>query len=458
VPLRNMLILLFATTICIACAVQARNMRYGSKIGQAIGLVDDYYIKQVDPDELYIAAMEGIVSKLDQFSAFIPPQNYQEFQSSIEQHFGGIGVTIEGPPAVKRLTVVSPIPRTPAFKAGLQAGDVILEIDGQSTEGLESAQATKLMRGEIGTSVKLLVRRMDSSECVELVVPRADIEVNSVYGDHIREDSSWDYFLEEDSRIAYIRINMFGERTVNEFRQALHEVRSQAKAIVIDLRFNPGGILPSSVEMCDMLLDRGVIVKTKGRKPVFDHDFTADANLELATSIPIAVLINGDSASAAEIMAGCLQDNSRAVVVGSRTYGKGTVQQVFELESDTSALKFTTARFLRPSGKNIHRDEKMNSGDEWGIQPDSGLDLPMTPIEQIYLNRRWNMRGDPRSVLRGDRPPEPAFAGDMQLEAAVNYLQRQLGDEANSKNLPTTSASPPADPTEYAQPASEPQP
>lgn len=225
---------------------------------------------------------------------------------------------------------------------------------------------------------------------------------------------------------------MFGERTVKEFQDALHKVRDQAKAVVIDLRFNPGGVLPAAVEMCDMLVDKGIILKTKGRQAVFDNEFSADADVEIDRSLPMVVMVNGDSASASEIMAGCLQDLCRARIAGTRSYGKGTVQQVFELESDTSALKFTTARFLRPSGKNIHRTEEMKAEDQWGISPEPELNLPITELEQVYLNRRWQLRGDPRAVRRGEQPPEPPFAADPQLEAAVRYLWDEIGRESQT--------------------------
>lgn len=436
-PLRNLLILIAVSTVCIACAIQSRNLRYGIKVGQAIRMVEDYYVNDVDPQELYIAAMEGLVSKLDQFSDFIPPQQYKDFQSTIEQHFGGVGITVEGPPAVNRLTVVAPIPNTPAYRAGIQSGDVILAIDGQSTEGLETTKATKLMRGPVGKPVELQLRRMDSSEMISLSIPRAEIEIASVYGDHIREDSSWDYFLREDPRIAYIRITMFGEKTVDEFREALRNIRSDAKAVVIDLRYNPGGVLPAAVQMCDMLVDQGTILRTKGRRAVFDNEYPAEPSVEIDKKIPMIVMVNGDSASASEIMAGCLQDLCRARIAGTRSYGKGTVQQVFELEDDTSALKFTTARFLRPSGKNIHRTESMKESDEWGITPEESLTVPMTDLEQVYLNRRWNLRGDPRVVARGERPPEPDFAGDPQLATAVRELWKEIGPVANSDSKPS---------------------
>ncbi|MFO0943468.1 MAG: S41 family peptidase [Pirellulales bacterium] len=432
-PLRNLLILFAVAAVCIACAIQSRNLRYGIKVGQAIRMVEDYYVNEVDPQELYIAAMDGVVSKLDQFSDFIPPQQYKDFQSTIEQHFGGVGITVEGPPVVNRLTVVAPIPNTPAYKAGIQAGDVILAIDGQSTEGLETTKATKLMRGPVGKPVELEIRRMDSSETISLSIPRAEIDIASVYGDHIREDSKWDYFMREDPRIAYIRITMFGEKTVDEFREALHNIRSDAKAVVIDLRYNPGGVLPAAVQMCDMLVDHGTILRTKGRRAIFDNEYPAEPSIEIDKKIPMIVMVNGDSASASEIMAGCLQDLCRARIAGTRSYGKGTVQQVFELEDDTSALKFTTARFLRPSGKNIHRTDSMKEADEWGITPEPSLTLPMSELEEVFLNRRWNLRGDLRLVLRGERPPEPDFAGDPQLALVVQSLWSEIGPASNAE-------------------------
>lgn len=433
-PVRNIQILVFVVLVCLACNWQAERLKYGGKIGYNIQLIENNYVDEIDPDELYIAAMQGIVSKLDQFSAFIPPAQYQEFQSVIEQEFGGIGVLIEGPPTVKQLTVVTPIPGTPAFAAGMRPGDVITFIEDKSTEGLEAADATKLMRGPVGKSVRLTVKRMGESEPQIVSIERADIQVDSVYGDHIRQDSTPEFFLEEDSRIAYIRVTLFGEKTVQEFSSAIAQVKDQADAIVLDLRYNPGGILDASVAMCDMLIDKGIIVSTRGRQAASDEAWKATQNLALSQSIPLVVLVNDQSASASEIMAGCLQDAGRAVVGGQRSYGKGTVQRIFPLESDQTALKFTTARFYRPSGKNIHRTEKMNDEDEWGVTPEPDLTLQTSDMDALRLNLRWRRKGDPRELNDAGAPPMPAFAGDPQLGLAVEYLQGLLGDsEPTSK-------------------------
>ncbi len=425
-PVRNIQILLLVMFVSVSCCVQADRLKYAGKIGYAIGLIEQNYVEEVDPQDLYIAAMQGIVSRLDQNSAFIPPKKYQEFQEVIEQRFGGVGILIEGPPAVKRLTVVAPILGSPAFEAGIQPGDVILEINGESTEGVEANAATLKMRGPLGEAVTLKVQRMNSSETAVMTIVRADVQVDSVFGDRIQSDSKWNYFLEEDPRIAYIRVTLFGERTTEEFRKAIEAVKDHAKAVVIDLRSNPGGILRSAVDMCDMLLDRGVIVSTRGRNEQFGSERTADHDVLLPLGIPIVVLVNGDSASASEIMAACLKDSGRAMLAGQRSYGKGTVQQVFDLQDNQTAIKVTTAKFYRPNGKNIHRSDKSTESDDWGVTPDAALTQTITPLEELYLYKRWNSRGDPRLNNAAEKPPSPRCEGDRQLVKVVEYLEATL--------------------------------
>lgn len=425
-PVKNIQILLLVMFVSVACCVQAERLKYAGKIGYAIGLIEQNYVEDIDPQDLYVAAMQGIVSRLDENSAFIPPQKYQEFQEVIEQQFGGIGILIEGPPAVKRLTVVAPILGSPAFEAGMQPGDVILEINGESTAGLEATAATSKMRGPVGESVALKIQSMNSSATAMMSIVRADVQVDSVFGDRIQANSKWNFFLEEDPRIAYIRITLFGERTTEEFRHAIAEVKDRAQALVIDLRSNPGGILKSSVDMCDMLLDRGVIVSTRGRNQQFGSERTANHDVLLPLGIPMVVIVNGDSASASEIMAACLKDSGRAMLAGQRSYGKGTVQQVFDLQDNQTAIKVTTAKFYRPNGKNIHRSDNSTENDDWGVKPDAELMQPITPLEEMYLYKRWNSRGDPRLTKAVESPPAPRCEGDPQLMKVLNYLQATL--------------------------------
>ncbi len=433
-PFRNIQILCIVMLVCYACYIQAERLKYASKIGHAIQLIENNYVEERDPDELLEAAMQGIVEKLDEFSAYIPPIQYEQFQSGIEQEFGGIGIMIEGPPTVKQLTVVTPIPNTPAFRAGLQPGDVITSIDGQSTEGLVTDEASKLMRGPVGKTVQLTLRRPGTAQVMTKDIMRADIQVDSVYGDRIQSDSEWDFFLREDSRVAYLRVTQFGEKTTGEFLDAIKQIKPQAEALVIDLRYNPGGILSCAVELCDMLVDEGLIVSTRGRKDMFKTEIEATASVDLNRGIPIVVMVNGQSASASEIMAGCLQDLGRAKIAGTRSYGKGTVQRVFPLASDT-ALKFTTARFYRPSGTNIHRTKEMTEDDEWGISPEANLTLETTDMQELNLLRRWRRHSDPRITTNPDRPPAPKCAGDPQLLQVLEHLQEQL-DQAEAIAAP----------------------
>ncbi|MCR9291354.1 MAG: S41 family peptidase [bacterium] len=443
-PVRNIQILVVIMLVCIACYVQAERLKYAGKIGSAIQLIEQNFVEERDPQELYYAAMDGIVSRLDRFSEFIPPAKYEQFQAGIEQEFGGLGILVEGPPVAQQITVVAPIPGTPAFRAGLQPGDIIAQIAGEPTEGMFADKASEMMRGPVGESVVLRIRRAGEPLEFDVQIERADIQVDSIYGDRIRADSSWDYFLKEDRRIAYIRINLFGEKTVAEFEKALAAIQPEAQAVILDLRYNPGGILSCAVQLCNMLVDKGVVVSTRGRRDIFGSEFRAKSEVQLPLDIPMVVLINQQSASASEIMAGCLQDLGRAKIAGSRSFGKGTVQQVFPLDNDQTALKFTTARFYRPSGKNIHRTEEMNEEDEWGVSPDSDLELKVSDLQNLYLNQRWRRNGDPRITASPEQPPAPACAGDPQLKLVLDYLQAVLDGSHRSPGDPLVEQERPA--------------
>lgn len=420
-PARNAQILILATLVCLLCYMQAKRLKYAGRIGAAIETIEQYYVEDVKGDDLYQSAMKGLL-KLDPYSEFIPATEYTEFQATIGQQFGGVGILIEGPPTSRELTVVAPLLNTPAYEAGVQPGDRIVRINGESTEELTSDDARERMRGPVGTTVDITIERDSQKDPIELTLKRADIHVDSVVGDHIQSDSTWSYFLKEDPEIAYVRISLFGERTADEFRQVLKQIRPKAKALIIDLRFNPGGVLSAAVEMCDMLLSEGRIVSTKGRRSGFDHTETADSHVDLGEDIPIIVLQNDQSASASEVMSACLQDHDRAKVAGERSFGKGTVQQVFEIDHASTAIKFTIARYYRPSGANIHRTPELKPSDVWGVSPEKELELKTTETERLYLFRRWQQQGDPRRTT-GPQPPTPDYSGDSQLRKAIEYLK-----------------------------------
>ena len=402
--------------------------------------IERNYVKDVDRRELMEAAIKGMMVKLDPYSSFIAPEEVEDFERVVEQKFGGIGIQVNIDPDTERLTVVSPLPGTPAYKAGVRAGDVIEEIEGHSTKGFTIEDAVKLMKGDPGTKVRIGIRHLGEEEIEHLDVERAIIELDTVMGDkHKGED--WEYMLDPEHKIGYVRLTHFSRHTSEELVEALESLKQNGmKGLVLDLRFNPGGLLTQAVQIADLFIDSGRIVSTKGRNtPERVWEATRGGAY---TDFPMAVLVNRYSASASEIVAACLQDHKRAVIVGERTWGKGSVQNVIDLEGGKSALKLTTASYHRPSGKNIHRFPDSKESDEWGVMPDEGYLVKVSPREmQGYLEYRRD-----RDILREDGSSESEFQ-DKQLVKAVDAVHEELGvkladpaEKATEAPKPDTSA------------------
>ena len=429
-PLRNLILLCFALTFSLACYKKAVRNHYARWIGESIQIIQNEYVEEVEPQKLFEDAMQGMVSGLDQYSNFIVKSDYAQFQESLDQEFGGIGIVVEVSQKTKRLTVMSPVVNTPAYRAGLRAGDTIMEIDGNDTEGMTLKDSVGLMRGKPGTTIELKIRHAGEREIRTFEIARAIIPIDSVLGDTRREDNTdWNYFLEDHPDIGYIRLTTFGEMSTEELQAALRQYETHpVKALILDVRNNAGGLLSTAVELCDMFIAEGKIVSTRGRDGVDREAYYARGATVLPTDLPMAVLTNGFSASASEILAACLQDHDRAVVVGERSYGKGTVQNVITMEGGRSALKLTTASYWRPSGQNIHRFEDATEEDEWGVRPNKGLEVPLTDEEfaDVLAARRQRdvvLVGDEVDVLL---PPIEEWVEpkpDPQLQRAVEYLK-----------------------------------
>jgi carboxyl-terminal processing protease len=392
VPSRNLLVLTLAVMVSVACYAKAAHNRYVAMLAEAMGLIEENYVEPVDSRALFEGAMSGMIGSLgDQHSVYIPPRAYMEFQEGLDQEFGGVGIVVEVDPKSKFLTVMSPLVNTPAYEAGIQAGDVILKINGKSTRDMELPDAVEVMRGKPGTPVNLTIRRGEE-ETLEFRVLRANIPVESVLGDTRKPDGSWNYFLEEHPQIGYIRVTTFGDHTVGELEKALAQLGDHPiEALILDLRDNAGGYLSAAVSVSDMFLDRGRIVSTQGRVGIDREPYEAIATNDLfPNDKPIAVLVNRQTASASEIVAAALQDHGRAAVAGVRSWGKGTVQNVIPMEGGESALKLTTAKYLRPSGKNIHRSQDAPETAEWGVSPNEGLEVAVADetLEKLYRLRR----------------------------------------------------------------------
>ncbi|HID78136.1 MAG TPA: S41 family peptidase [Planctomycetaceae bacterium] len=357
--------------------------------------VERNYVKPVSRRELVEAAIRGILSKLDPYSSYIGPSEMQSFRTAMDSQFGGIGIEIGMRRG--RLMVLSPLVGTPAYRAGVSAGDWITRIDGQSTEGMGLDEAVKRLKGPVGSTVRITVVRPGQSREQELTITRQIIHIDTVTGNHRRADESWEFMLDPEKRIGYIRIAAFSRSTADELRRALDELQTEGmRALVLDLRFNPGGLLSSAVAVSDMFVSKGRIVSTEGRN-VPSRSWEAHQKGTYG-GFPMAVLVNRFTASGAEIVAACLQDHKRALVIGERTYGKGTVQNVIELEHDPdadtarTALKLTTAGYQRPSGHKIHRFPGEGEEAEWGVQPDEGFRRQLSQREMFAVLQQQRLR------------------------------------------------------------------
>jgi carboxyl-terminal processing protease len=394
--------------------------------------IERNYVKQITRRELIEAAIKGLLDELDPYSAYIGPDNLDRFRSTVDGNFGGIGIQIDV--RNRRLIVISPLAGTPAFRAGILAGDQIIEINGESTKGIDVDEAVRRLKGDAGSEVTLTVRHPGKAEPEKITVTREIIRVKTVLGDHRKDDETWNFMLDPQKQIGYVRITAFSRDTARQLRDALDELnRDHLRGLIVDLRFNPGGLLSSAIEVADLFVSQGRIVSTKGRDADEEERFW-DAHQEGSfEGFPMVVLVNRFTASAGEIVSACLQDHDRAVIMGERTWGKGSVQNVIPLEKGRSALKLTTASYLRPSGKNIHRFADADEDDEWGVSPNDGYELKLTDEEMLAL---VHDRGR-RDVVRPKA--EPNEAGPAEQSTA----EKGAPDQPPSQSEPGAASKPP---------------
>ena len=334
-----------------------------------LSIVRKNYVEDVETKNLVNGAINGMLNSLDPHSAYLTPELYKELQSDTQGRFGGLGIEITVKGGI--LTVVSPIEDTPAAKAGIQPGDQIFKIEDEFTKDMSLVDAVKKMRGLKGTKINLTIKRENVPDLVEVSLVRDIIRVQSVRSRDL------------EPGYGYIRLAQFQERSDRDMQRALEKFaaeKSGIKGLVLDLRNNPGGLLTQAVRISDLFLDSGLIVYTEGRIEAQKQKYFAQKD-GTWTDFPIVVLVNGGSASASEIVAGALQDHKRAVVLGTKTFGKGSVQTILPLD-DSSALRLTTARYFTPAGRSIQAT---------GIVPDIVLDN--APADgKTEASRRPNLR------------------------------------------------------------------
>jgi len=354
--------------------------------------------------DLVYGGLKGMINELDPHSEFLDPEKYKDLQSDTEGHFGGLGIVI----AMKDnyVTVVAPMEDTPGFKAGILSGDRIIKINGKSTENMALPDAVKILRGDPNTDVSMTIMRPSSGQVKDYKLTRAVITV-----DMVKDINGKKEFPLGENKIGYIRLVQFGEKTSDDLEVALNKLKAQGmQALVLDLRWNPGGLLDQAVEVCEKFLPRGqLIVSTEGRNASQDSKHRAAGRGDELHGMPIVVLVNLGSASASEIVSGCLQDLHRGIILGEKTFGKGSVQSIIPLD-DGSALRLTTAKYYTPSHKVIH---------EVGITPN--IIVPTTDEE----DRDIRLQLTPGGVESLDQKERDRLktAHDPQLERAEDLLK-----------------------------------
>ncbi len=339
-----------------------------SNFTRVLDLVERNYVEEVDPEKLTNSAIDGMLKTLDPYSTYLSPERYRELEIGTSGEFGGVGMEVSEENGV--LTVITPIEGSPAEKAGIKPRDQIIEIEGKSTQGMVVQEAVGLLRGPSGTPVKITIRRAGEAEPRVITLIRDKIVVKSVKPRLL------------DNGIGYVKLTQFQDRTSQELREAITGLEAQngreLSGLILDLRNNPGGLLTEAIDVVDEFIDSGLIVSVRGRTQDQTREYYATKKGSFQT-FPVVVIVNDGSASASEVVAEALQDSKRAVILGTKTFGKGSVQTIIKLE-DGSGLKLTTAKFYAPSGRSINEvgvtpDIKIENSEDQDKQLESAINI-----------------------------------------------------------------------------------
>lgn len=365
--------------------------------GDVFAKIREDYVEEVDDSELIEAAINGMLASLDPHSSYLNPKNYKGMKVQTRGKFGGLGIEVTMENGLVK--VVTPIDETPAAKAGVQAGDYITHLDGEPVLGLSLADAVERMRGLVDTDIAITIRRKKVKEPIEITIKRAIITVQSVRG------------RVEDDDILYVRISSFTEQTDSGLRKTVEKLIEEAggdyKGLILDLRNNPGGLLDQAIAVSDAFLPKGEIVSTRGRDARDSQRYNATSD-DIVDGKPIVVLINGGSASASEIVAGALQDHRRAVILGTKSFGKGSVQTIVPLQG-SGAMRMTTARYYTPSGASIQAK---------GIVPD--IEVEQARLEVLEQGSRRSEADLRNHLENGD---SKKAKDDKDAEESKNEIQ-----------------------------------
>ena len=379
------------------------------------------YVEKPDDSKLVESAINGMLAGLDPHSSYMDPKSFRDMQVQTRGEFGGLGIEVTMEDGLVK--VVAPIDETPAAKAGVMANDIITHLDNEAVQGLTLNQAVDKMRGPVNTKIKLTIMRKGADKPIEVTIVRDIIRVKSV---------RW---RPQDSDIGYIRVTQFNEQTTDGLKQAITELNAQLgadkiKGYVLDLRNNPGGLLDQAISVSDTFLEKGEIVSTRGRNPEETQRFNARPG-DLIKNKPLIVLINGGSASASEIVAGALQDHKRATLIGTRSFGKGSVQTIIPLGAGNGALRLTTARYYTPSGRSIQAK---------GISPDIEVlqDVPDNLKAQTDSKGEASLRGHLKAEGAEETGSQsyvpPNESDDKAIRMALDLLRGTASNAAFPPN------------------------
>ena len=380
-----------------------------------LSLTQQYYVEEVDTKKLITGAIKGMLRELDPHTSYMPPDVYKDFESETAGEFGGIGIEISIQNGV--LTIISPIEDTPAWKAGIKPGDKVVAIDGKSTKGYSLVEASSALKGKNGDKIVLSIVRDNMDKPLDISITRGKVKIKSVKSTIL------------DDGYLYVRITSFIENTSGDLEQVIADYKKrqngQIDGILIDLRRNPGGLLEQAIKVSDLFIKEGVIVSTMGRDPKNKEVSIASKRAPFA-DIPVVVLINEYSASASEIVAGALQDNKRGVIVGQRSFGKGSVQSAIKL-NDGSALKLTVARYYTPSGVSIQSE---------GIKPDIEIQEISADIFSKANSKAPVLREkDMANHLKGEKEKQAEKNGDINKDLQNNSVAwwNDIGSKKDSE-------------------------
>ncbi len=406
--------LAFSTTLLAKSEVtpeEAQTSRLESlaKFTKVLSIVERYNVDNLSIEELMEKALQGLMSNLDAHSTYLNKKHYENLKVQTNGEFGGLGITVGMKDGA--LTVIAPLEDTPADRAGLKAGDIILKINDDSTLNMTIDEAVSLMRGEVGAPIDITIVRKDEPKPLEVHIVRDIIKIQSVYSKQIFDN------------ILYLRVTSFDKKVVSDVKKEIKKHMNHDQGIVLDLRNNPGGLLDQAVGLVDLFVDEGEIVSQKGRDASEERSYTAKASTTI-TDAPLVILVNGGSASASEIVSGALQDLKRAVIVGEKTFGKGSVQVILPI-SDDEAVKLTVARYYLPSGRTIQAV---------GITPDIEV-LPgeVTTRENKYALKEADLKKHLESELQKTRENnesqnslEDAFEDNKQKVITPQMLKKDI--------------------------------